>query len=187
MYPINMKLILQRLFLVTFCIFAGCLSITSEIQRTPSSIKKPVDSVKATSELYLKYQLIKNSNFEKISIFDCKAFAQLNPMSCDTDDCRAILNEQDNRCKEGTCKAFINRREEQCSDNICKALIRNDSEMCGTDRICRSLVDEESQKCDGNPDCKGMVDKSGGVCKSGQCKAIVYENFTFCEAKPTTP
>lgn len=176
----NMKRILEHLLMAAFCTLSGCLSITSELKRAPSSTKLE-DSLKTTSDMYLKYQLMKNSGLEKITTQDCKAFAQLSPSHCETEDCKAILNEQDSKCKDGNCKAFINRREEQCTDDLCRALIRSDVEKCGSNRICRSVIDNESLKCDGNSDCKGLVDKSGGMCQSAQCRALVYENFTFCE------
>lgn len=175
-----MKLILECTFLALFLIAPGCSSITSEIQRTPTS--DPQLQTEKTMQTYLKYLLIKEAGLNKISDQDCKAYAQRNSIFCQTAECKSVLNDQASSCKDNLlCKAIVNNRYDLCPDSVCRALLDNLSEKCSPeDKNCRSIIDQETAACT-TPDCKAMIEKSGTLCKSKQCKAILFENSNFCK------
>ena len=100
--------ILSYFFIViAFLSSVGCLNLNLGTDRSPSSKAKAL--AEKTSDLYIKYKLIKNLNLETISTKDCKAFAQQNSILCETVECKAILDDQELNCKDNLCKALINK------------------------------------------------------------------------------
>ncbi len=189
MYPSNMKLILKCSLLTTILLLLSCANTSTVDYRSPANILTKMAEAKAEGsassaikpiDLFLKYILIKNTNFEIVGPKDCKAFAQRNEIFCETPECRAILSEQDQQCKDNVCRAFITNREDLCPDGTCRALVTTLPEKCDrNDATCLAVLNKEDATCP-TDDCKGLVKDTAAVCKSKQCKAIVSENSNFC-------
>lgn len=178
-------------------ILTGCGSSPIGFDRYPSSVPTAVSkaandvrrSNTTTLQTFLKYQIIKNSSFERIDTQDCKAYAQQSQSLCKSDECKAVLGEQEFRCSDSTCKALVALREDLCTDEACRAIVTNQPEKCKQDdKLCLSVINQEASKCTDDNDCRAYVENNPAKCKTNQCKGILNENISLCgESTPTDP